>query len=125
MRKWIVGATAVLVFAAGLALEGCKQEPRAGNIGPDGYRFEKQDFERTKLTITVVPYDNRKTFEAAARSRGIKEVDLLMAFATYNPTKPECTVHIIRPSKHYGPQWIGHEFVHCIYGRFHGDKNRS
>ena len=42
------------------------------------------------------------------------------AFGTVNPTRPECTIHVLRIATHYAPEWLGHEMVHCIHGRFHG-----
>lgn len=106
---WIIALIALLA--------GC--EPAS----PDGYRFERSDFERDQVTVAIVQHDTRRDFENAAAGLGITAPESLAAFGTVHPTEPRCTIHVMRISRHYQPQWLGHELTHCIYGRFHGEAN--
>lgn len=87
----------------------------------DGYKFEEKEFESLTPNIEFVPVENKaelvQRFKAA--NGHIPEDRELQAFSILYPDTNTCIVFIIDPVRSYEPEWIGHEVVHCIYGRFH------
>ena len=59
--------------------------------------------------VAAAPAATRKAVAAEGRD--------LMAWSVLRPSG--CEVHIVDPAVKYAPEWIGHEIVHCVYGRFH------
>lgn len=105
-----------LCLLAGLmALAGCS------GAASDGYRYEGSEFERSGVTVTIVTHADLADLRRAAAARHIDPGPgrKIMAFSTVALDRPTCTMHIVDPSRSYGPQWIGHELVHCIRGRWH------
>lgn len=109
LKRYVNGRLpgALLIVAM---LAGCDQG--------DGYQFQTKEFTRREVTIMVVEYPSLKDLKAEAVKRGQPED--VMAFATYSLNHNTCTVHIVDPAVRYYPEYIGHEFVHCIHGRWHG-----
>ena len=103
-----------LAIIAALALAGC-------DAAPDGYEYERDQFKRDEVTVSVVTYQNVDALREAARQFGVSAGDgrELHAFGMVNQTGPTCTIHIVEPSRSYQPEWVGHEFVHCIRGQWH------
>lgn len=95
-----------------LLLAGCSD-------APDGYVFGQSEYRRDEITLTVVTYPGVASLRAAAETRGVavEQGRALMAFSEIRGT--HCTMHIVEPEVKYQPQWIGHETVHCIRGRWH------
>lgn len=79
------------------------------------------DFEGEQLTI-VVNITNRQTIqEKFIEATGDTEAEVL-AFANLYPEDKECVIYTlpVRHQKDYGrKQLLGHELLHCIYGRWH------
>ena len=94
-------------------LVGCKQ------VAADEHVYAKTEWFSEKTTVSVVTYPSFPALRAGANRLGVKagEGKRLMAFALATSTR--CEMHVVEPSIDYQPQWIGHEFVHCIRGRFH------
>jgi hypothetical protein len=107
----------VFLLAIFFLIGSCDQP----KTGADGYRFEKMDFERSQLSVTLVPYPSAKALQAAGKRFGVERAESLAAFATLSRSEPRCTIHYVHPQVSYEPEWLGHELVHCIYGQFHGD----
>lgn len=103
-----------LILSAGLALSACS--PSA----PDGYRYEQTEFERDQVAVIVVAHPSEADLKRAAERLGVDagEGRDLMAFGIVRANG--CTIHIVEPARSYRPEWIGHEFTHCIRGRWHG-----
>lgn len=107
---------ATLCAAISLALlSGC-------DGAADGYRYERTEFVRDQVEVSVITYPTLEALrhEAARRNVPAKPGEGLFGFGTIHPTEPRCTIHIVDPAQTYRPQHIGHEFAHCIRGRFHG-----
>jgi len=107
---------ATLFIAAALA--GC--EVPSSVKGFDGYEFAGKEFNNTDTKIEFVVHPSYRDLRESALASGIKNHKSVMAFSTLNrPDYKRCVVHIIDPDVVYAPEYIGHEIVHCIYGRWH------
>lgn len=106
----IVGAA----VAFSLGLVGCERS----NVGKDQYSFERKEYTQVAPIISVVEHpsltDLRRSAPAAAQLHSDRE---LMAYSILNGDR--CEVHIVDPAVQYAPEWMGHEFTHCVYGRWH------
>lgn len=103
------------ILAAAILLTACDQR------SDDGYAFEREDFKRAHIAVTIVTHPSltdlqRAGGKAGADAGGDRE---LAAFSTLSMTGPACTIHIVDPHVRYEPEMLGHEMTHCIYGRFH------
>ena len=105
--------TARTIILAAAALTASCDQPA------DGCRYEGASFERDTVDVHVVTYQSEHELLAAARERHVVvgEGRKLRAFAVIRGDR--CIMHIIDPAVSYQPQWIGHEFVHCIRGDWH------
>ncbi|RIA37465.1 hypothetical protein DFR49_3350 [Hephaestia caeni] len=104
-----------VILVAVILLTACNQR------GDDGYAFERQEFNRTHLSVTIVTHPSLADLQRAGGDAGADPGSgrELAAFSTLSATSPACTIHIVDPHVRYEPQWLGHEMAHCIYGRFH------
>lgn len=85
---------------------------------PDGYEFKgNPPALRTTFTTVIVEYESTNKLNQVAKEYGLTK--RTHAFNIYNLDKNICTIHIVKPSKDYMPEHIGHELVHCIYGAWH------
>lgn len=96
-------------------LASCKPSPQEG---ADGYKFGTPQFQKTSFQVNVVVYEDRKQLLVAAKKYGITIPDVL-AFSVLRPPFDVCTIHMVSPSYSYEPEYIGHEFAHCMYGQWH------
>ena len=102
-----------LALIAALMLTACE--------GSDGYRYERTEFDRRQIAVTVVVHSSTADLRAEAKRLdvGAGEGKELMAFGIVKANRPACTIHIVEPANGYFPEWIGHELTHCIRGRWH------
>lgn len=122
--------TAAFIISTSFAVTACKDyvanpetptAPTKKRPASDGYYFEKPQIEQMNFQTVVVTHE---TFEALQREaklygqKGIEGRDII-AFSIIYPREKLCVVHIYNPKKVYMPEFIGHEFTHCIYGNFH------
>ena len=110
----------ILAILAGVALVAML--PNNGSrMGADGYQFGTPQYQKDKIEIHVVTYDSRASFSKSAKQYGIKD-ERVMAFSVLSaPNFDKCTVHMVDPKVEYRPEFIGHEFTHCVYGQWHTD----
>lgn len=87
----------------------------------DGYYFEQGDMQRTKMTLTIELYPSEEALRAS--SPEFANFPELVAKSTWMTQTPVCTIKMVDPAKLYEPEFIGHELVHCIYGRWHNSQN--
>ena len=86
----------------------------------DGYQFAGKEFDNTDTKIEFVIHPSYRDLRKSARDSGIENNKSVMAFSTLTGHDyKRCVVHIIDPNVSYAPEYIGHEIVHCIYGRWH------
>jgi hypothetical protein len=112
MLKKVLGLT----FAA-MLLSSCDPAPKTG---ADGYRFGTPQYEKQQVQINIVTYNSERELLQAASSYGVKAPDLA-AFSVLRPPFDTCTIHMVKPSVKYEPEFVGHEFLHCVYGQWHTD----
>lgn len=101
------------------------------NIGADGYRFKTKQFEKHVVVITVITYGTPGEVSAAAAAALNKSTistdhqvnpNNVVAFSEITPANQlGCTIHMVDPAITYQPEFVGHEFLHCVYGQWHGD----
>ena len=106
----------LLTLLLPLALVACNAE------GSDGYKFEQKEYEHLAPNIEFRTVKNQTELEDAYRTANGTPLPTnreLKAFSILYPDTKTCIVFIIDPEEQYGPQWIGHEVVHCMYGQFH------
>lgn len=96
-----------------LLLLGCKQQ-----AAPDGYAFASAEYVQTEIALRVVLVPTQAELRRIA-PRTVENPENLMAFGRISSDHKTCTVYMVDARTHYQPQWMGHEFAHCVYGRWH------
>lgn len=99
-----------LVLGFALILAGCNQ-------APDGYVFEKAEFERRTQPVTVIEHSTLTALRDAAPKEALQANRDLMGFSYLRPTGCEIHVTILKGGE--ARAWLGHEMTHCVYGRWH------
>lgn len=98
-----------------IALTSCKP---TSNTGADGYKFGEPQYEKQQVQVNIVTYKSQSDLLAAARQLGVDNPDVV-AFSVLRPPFDVCTIHMVAPAVEYQPEFVGHEFVHCVYGQWH------
>lgn len=109
----------LLPLAFIFALASCDAGP---NTGADGYKFGEPQYAKQQVQVNVVTYNTQADLLRAAKQLGVDSPDVV-AFSVLRPPFDTCTVHMISPSVRYQPEFVGHEFLHCVYGQWHTDNN--
>jgi hypothetical protein len=120
MKKILLGFILLLTFA------GCDNAGQTTkNVGADGYQFGKKQYEKSQVTVDIVVYDSLNDLRLEAKKRRLVrpgEPNNIEAFAEIRPPNFDtCTIHIVDPAKYYSPEFVGHEFLHCVYGQWHSN----
>jgi len=99
---------------AAFLLAGCNEVPSA-----DGYTFGQPEYFKPTNTVETVVHETPLKLRQAAQKLGVSvEPDRkLMAFAQIYPDR--CVMHVVEPTYLYQPEFIGHEFSHCVWGSWH------
>ena len=125
MNKF-AGISAVAITAALFSLVACDNPSH--QKGKDGYYFEKGTFTRTEFPVEVVLVKDASAITAEIKKRnniqGTIEPKNVAAFSVIRTNDPKCTIYMIDPKNKYEPEFIGHEFVHCIYGVWHSEPQK-
>lgn len=125
MNKFF-GIGAVVVVTTILTLVACDNPSK--QKGKDGYYFEKESFTRTEFPVEVVLLKDEAAIIAAIKERnnvhGTIDPKNVAAFSVVRMNDPKCTIYMIDPKNKYEPEYIGHEFVHCIYGVWHSEPQK-
>jgi hypothetical protein len=100
-------------------LAGCK--PSAGD---DDYTFDRKEFVRTQSDVRFVAHrslaDLRSAAPADTTAATQAEGRQMFAWSRLSGVGyGHCEVHYVDPAVSYQPEWIGHELMHCAYGRWH------
>jgi hypothetical protein len=91
-------------------------------VGVDGYAFEGADYApQTNFRVKMVYSKDLAEFRKQA---GVASDAPLVAY-TIPPhdNNGVCEIHIVDPRHQYWPEYIGHEFVHCLVGNFHRNQD--
>ncbi len=122
MNKFLTVGVA-LVTTVLVTLIACDNP--SSNKGKDGYYFEKESFTRTEFPVEVILLKDEAAITAAIKERsniqGTIDPKNVAAFSVVRMSDPKCTIYMIDPKNKYEPEFIGHEFVHCIYGVWHSE----
>jgi hypothetical protein len=125
MNKFF-GVGVVVVATALFSLVACDNTSK--QKGKDGYYFEKESFTRTEFPVEVVLVKDAAAITAEIKKRnniqGTVEPKNVAAFSVVRLNDPKCTIYMIDPKNKYEPEFIGHEFVHCIYGVWHSEPQK-
>jgi hypothetical protein len=122
MKKTIISLLLLPLFF----VTSCDNAPTTKNRGKDGYYFEKETFTRTNFPVEVILVKSEKEMIALLKQRketvyGKVDPKDVAAFAIIRMNDPKCTIYMLDPKVKYQPEFIGHEFVHCIYGIWHSE----
>jgi hypothetical protein len=104
-----------LAIGLALLLSACNNtKPQ----GADGYTFGTKQYQQNNVQITVVTYSSEQELQKAATRY---KTNNIAAFSVLTPPFDKCTIHMIDPAVSYQPEFVGHEFLHCVYGQWHTD----
>jgi len=111
-----------------LCLAACT--PNNNNTqGSDGYVFSQKQFSKNPVTINVITYNSFNDLRGALGKINYKDkvnTSSVVAFSVLSPPNYDtCTIHMIDPMISYQPEFIGHEFLHCLYGQWHVNNNSN
>jgi hypothetical protein len=94
-------------------------------VAADGYTFYGKQYTKNTVQINIVTYANQQQLTEALRRRGRNSdipIEKVKAFSDlYPPNYNQCTIHMVDPTSAYNPEYVGHEFLHCVYGQWHRD----
>ena len=125
MNKFIVVGVAFAVTLL-VTLVACDNTYK--QKGKDGYYFEKETFTRTEFPVQVILVKDAAAITAAIKERnnihGTIDAKNVAAFSIIRKNDTKCTIYMIDPKNKYEPEFIGHEFVHCIYGVWHSEPQK-
>lgn len=105
----------------------CTEE--SSRTGADGYTFGTKQFEKKTVTVEIVVHPTLEELQTEAERIGaVRRINnqsaSVQAFThLYPPNFDTCTIHMVDPSVHYSPEFVGHEFLHCVYGQWHTDNH--
>lgn len=111
----------LIPIVAVISLSGCGPQSDT-SVGADGYSFGAKQYEKKSVVVEIQVYDSVQDLQQALANRGLANVDptSVQAFSSlYPPDFDRCTIHMVDPSKQYLPEFVGHEFLHCVYGQWH------
>jgi hypothetical protein len=107
---------AVLALVASLALA------TPALAGSDNYSVETKEWDRMSFPVEVTVHKTMSELRQAALQAGVPRDQLreTYAFSTIskNPLTP-CHIHTVEQSQANTRLYIGHELLHCMYGRWH------
>lgn len=99
----------------------CSNKP----VAADGYTFYSKQYTKNTVQIEIVTYDTQQQLIEVLRRRGRNsdiDINRVKAFSDLHPPDyNRCTIHMVDPASAYNPEYVGHEFLHCIYGQWHRD----
>ena len=111
MKKFILLLPLVL-------LSSCNQQ-NSTTPGSDNYRFGQKQYENKSVSVEIVTYNSRAKLKRESRKYGVTS-DTVVAFTLLSKNdQTKCTIHMMDPYNAYEPEFVGHEFLHCVYGQWH------
>lgn len=113
-----------LVLAMALLFATSCGDQVGTNTGKDGYKFETKEYQKQTITVAIQVFQSQAALAAYAKENNIKAQNLA-AFAKLYPSVDKCTIFVVDPGARYEPEFIGHEFAHCVWGRWHPQRDKS
>lgn len=110
-----IGAFLVIAFNS---LTSCSEQRP---VARDGYRFGTKQYELNNVQVEIKTYSSARELQAAAvrADKTLTNPEGIVAFSVISPPSNNCTIHMVDPSVSYEPEFVGHEFLHCVYGQWH------
>jgi hypothetical protein len=105
----------ILILFFALMLGSCDPAPQRG---ADGYVFGSKQFYKETVQVKVITY-SKADFERQLVKYKLPKTTAAFTQLVY--PYDTCTIHMIDPSIRYEPEFVGHEFLHCVYGQWHTD----
>ena len=109
----------IFALLLAVALTSCNQQ---SSTGKDGYTFGEKQYTQNPVTVNIITYQSQKEIYEVAKSKGADYPEVV-AFSVLTVNRDTCTIHMIDPAVKYEPEYVGHEFLHCVYGQWHKDNN--
>jgi hypothetical protein len=103
-----------LLLCSALILAGCNSQQ-----GADNYSFGTKQYEKDSVQVSIVTYESPAKLQKIAKDKYRINSDTLVAFSVLRPPFDKCTIHMVDPTVSYEPEFVGHEFLHCVYGQWH------
>ena len=103
-----------LLLCSAMLLAGCNNPQ-----GADNYSFGNKQYEKDSVQVSIVTYDSPAKLQKVAKYEYGVNSPTLVAFSILRPPFDTCTIHMVDPSVSYQPEFVGHEFLHCVYGQWH------
>lgn len=109
-RLFIAGATGVMAGPV-----AARQHE-----GADGYAFQRKEYVRTRIVLTVTEYPSFAALRAALPPSAApsRRDGRLKAWSVLHQDG-SADIHIVDQAVSFTPDALGHELAHCIYGRWH------
>lgn len=123
MKNFILGFIIIVVAYSFVKINNLETLNQTTVItSSDGYKFHSKEYENEHVLVTVKTFKTRKEFNDIAKQLGVK-VDYgeeqLVAFTYIEEDSRFCTIYMVDQSIEYRPAFVGHEFLHCVYGQWH------
>lgn len=124
MKNIVIGMLILLLISYGITKTNEFLSPveSISVKGVDGYAFHSKEYTNETVLVTIKIFKNRKEFNDAAQKLGIKidyGKEYLMAFSLTEKDPRFCTIYMVDQEVEYAPQYVGHEFLHCVHGQWH------
>lgn len=109
----------ILGALIGVSLSSLTSCNKAPQVAADGYSFGKKEYTKDSVQIEIKTYKTQAEMQKALIEKNVKNPDQIAAFSVLRPPYDKCTIHMIDPAVDYEPEFVGHEFLHCVYGQWH------
>lgn len=120
----MIAALALLTVQPAFADSVAEMSSGAKKRGADGYVFKGAEYNKSQVIVDVVYFDTQKELDEAYKAMDVKKAVTSSApkaaFSIITKSKNTCTIYMVKPTiSKYRPEFVGHEFLHCIMGEFH------
>lgn len=120
IKKWFLFAIALI--ATLVLTVSCAND--AIDHSDSDYPVFTPEFRRERVEIIFVFYDDLGALRDAARQQRIENFQRIVGFALWQQKRTgepvgACEIHVVDPEKRRNASVLGHELLHCAYGRWH------
>jgi hypothetical protein len=107
---------------------GAAQSQNFVSISKDGYYIESAAVRRTHFSVVFHPMKDQSELTDAWNVIYNDDITLkfgLKGFYVWDEAHNTCHIYVVNPITQYEPEYLGHEFTHCLYGNFHNDQSEA
>lgn len=84
------------------------------------YVFQQKTFTKNNIDLYIVTVSSVSELRMIGRKKFKTNLPAdSAAFSVWSIEDNKCTIYIVDPRKRYLPEQIGHEIMHCMYGKWH------